>query len=115
MNIEISKELLSAILDKEVTNIEKGCTENELKVGAYFGVARQSFYISINELEKKCLRWGWGKGYSFEIIPFCVGIVNLETYEEKSFRYTKKDMQNKIPFLSKYTFIACQWILDKQK
>ena len=115
MDIEISKELLSEVLGREVTNIEKGCTENELKIGAYFGVARQSFHINIDELEKRCLRWGWGKGYSFDVIPFCIGVINLETNEEKYFRYEKEDMLNKIPFLSKYTFKACQWILDNLK
>ena len=30
----VSKELLSEVLGKEVTNIQKGCTENELKITA---------------------------------------------------------------------------------
>lgn len=135
MNIEISKELICEVLENDINF--KDCDSFEVieiiepnilirYCYPYYdnygpdGVCDCSFketesYINIDELEKKCLRWAWDKGYSFEIIPFCVGIVNLETDEQKSFRYTKEDMQNKIPFLSKYTFIACQWILDNQK
>lgn len=114
MEIEISKELLSEVLGIKVILVDTKYTSSTNRV-RYVTPDTNDYYIHCYDLEKKCLRWGCDKGYSFEIIPFCVSIVNLETDEQKSFRYIKEDIENKIPFLSQYVFKACQWILDNKK
>ena len=68
------------------------------------------YMINIYELAHKCKEWAWDKGYSFEIIPFCVSIFNLETQKEEAFRYDLQDMKGKVPFLNKYIFKACEHI-----
>jgi len=109
----INKKLLSEIL-----NIEEICEYRESVNIIWVADAMSCCGLiayNIAELEKKCLRWAWEKGYSFDIIPFCVSVVNLKTNEEKTFRYTKEDMLNKVPFLSKYTFEASEWIFNNIK
>ena len=110
----IRKNLLSNVLEKEVTNIEKGCTENELKITAYFGIVRQSFYFNIYELADLCKKWIEKTSiYSFII---CEGVVYVDSsnslLNEGGFYFDKK--------FYKHTEIeniltACQWLFENKR
>jgi hypothetical protein len=101
----ISKELLSEVLGNKVTNISNGCTEDELKVSAYFGVVRQSFYINVWELSHKCKNWALSKGYEIVVLSHSIKIYknSHEVYYDEAINYD----------VSKF-FKACQWILGKK-
>ena len=113
----ISKELLSEVLGKEVTNIQKGCTENELKITAYFGDARQSFHINIYELAHKCKECVISKGYDVLSGGLEAGLYSCYIdYSDK--RYTLQMNPLHYEFADtepEAIFKACQWILDNKE
>lgn len=121
----ISKELLSQALKLHNYPFDLSIDGSYLKFSHYvdyisnnpiepYQSSKSDDNINIHELAHKCKEWAWGEGYVLTIIPFCVEAMSLETGETKTFRYSNEDMQNKIPFLSKYDFLACQWILDNK-
>ena len=110
MDIKISEDLMSAVLDKEVTNIEKGCTENELKVGAYFGVARQSFHINIYELAHKCKSWAYEQGYLIGLNSR-QGVTLIDINTNNVLRFISI---NDLSLLIRFELNLCQWILENK-
>lgn len=60
--IEISKELLSEVLEREVTDFEYW-DNNEYRCTAYFDGFRQRFFLNIYELAHKCKEWALSKDY----------------------------------------------------
>ena len=104
-----SKELLSEVLGKEVTNIQKGCTENELKITAYFGNVRQSFHINIYELAHKYKEWA--KSQKLFILSFPSPNEGLEGYWANLTNNTHRAFAATEP---EAIFKACQWILDNR-
>ena len=109
----ISKELLSEVLGKEVTNIQKGCTENELKITAYFGDARQSFHINIYELAYKCKEWAYENDYYiYSIVTFAAEGSCYLTHENNiSKRLKTFDSDTEQEAILK----ACEYILNNIK
>ena len=108
--MEISKELLSEVLGEKV-NCCGFVNKNILKVKFNKG---HSYNINIHELAHKCKEWVIKEGYIIHEMPYCVHLIQVENEIEKTFRYEKEDMQNKKPYLPKYTFKACEWILNNK-
>lgn len=58
-----SKELLSEVFGREVSEIKNTCTDKEIVIIAYFDGFRQAFTMNIYELAFKCKEWALSKGY----------------------------------------------------
>ena len=112
---KISKELLSAVLGSEVTNIEKGCIEKEIKVTAYFDDARQRFHLNIHELAHKCKEWACIQGYDCLSDTTIIGRCNSHLFKSGQFMNKSVCLES---FLGntecESIFIACEWILDNE-
>ncbi len=104
----ISKELLEAVLDKEIQYIR---TLNSNEIEYTSGVWRN---INIDELAQKCREWAWNNGYVSNSIMFfdfesnktyscAVAIANILDWE--------KFEADSGP---EAVFEACEWILKKE-
>ena len=103
---EISKELLSEVLDCNCTEIYP-IQDNELAYQA-FGVS----YINIYELAHKCKEWAYKRGFLYwyensglfiKIMYSCKVDFVIDIGEYKK------------PFEIDIDFKACQWILDNKE
>ena len=63
----ISKELLSEVFGREVSEIKNTCTDKEIVIIAYFDGFRQAFTMNIYELAFKCKEWALSEGYIIEV------------------------------------------------
>ena len=68
----ISKELLSEVFGREVTDFEH-YDNNVYRCTAYFDGFRQRFFLNIYELAHKCKEWIINKGY---VLKLCYVLEN---------------------------------------
>lgn len=109
----ISKELLSAILNREVTEFK---TQEDNYKPSVIGYKykdwelRHYTEINIHELAHKCLVYGWENMY--EITPRVMGaeIMCLKTGYQLHI-VQREDVENPEMFDPRFVIKACQWIL----
>ena len=108
----ISKELLSDVLEIHITKIEdiKKISNNKIRVNGI------NMYedINIHELAHKCKNCAFDKGFHISENEFCIRIKRLSTGEFKVYEYSEEEQTDGIVFKPKYTFKACEWILDNK-
>ena len=113
----ISKELLSEVLEREVTDFEYW-DNNEYRCTAYFDGFRQRFFLNIYELAHKCKEWIINKGY---VLKLCYVLENdtrelcfIETTLLRSNQYSSDyydiDSKTEVEAVIK----ACEWILNSK-
>lgn len=106
-----SKELLSAVLNKEVTNIDQSCAESELKITAYFDDCRQVFTLNIYELSHKCKEWADNRGYT--IVAYISGNKGWsELKYERNFKPVHSVTTASADSEPEAIFKSCQYILN---
>lgn len=102
----ISKELLSEVLNLNITYIERCNNSIIYKISVY----DREEEVNIYELAYKCKEWAFDNGYYLTIYNDAIDIILqtncklIENITDDSFKYS--------PML---VFKACQWILDKDK
>lgn len=125
-----SKELFSIVLGEEVKSFDPApiidenhnckpmlmCIVMEDKIDL-FGITR---WYDIYELLNKCKEWVKSLGYCVSILDrpneLCTVTLSygIDFDYSKSFSY-KKDIDGGLPSDVGSIFLACQWVLDRQK
>ena len=107
-----SKELLSEVFGREVSEIKNTCTDKEIVIIAYFDGFRQAFTMNIYELAFKCKEWAFDKGFV------------LKSYKKQgalsgTYHYAIDINENVAEWLSnteqEAIFKACEWIMEQTK
>lgn len=117
MNDVISKELLSEVLDKEVTNIKMHHINDEYIYFDYIGKQSRivnEVSIDIYKLAHKCKEWAYKQGYilmstirtnsSLAICEFSKS--GKHDYEDELYNNFRAHTEHEAVFL------ACEWILE---
>ena len=117
----ISKELLSEVFGREVSEIKNTCTDKEIVIIAYFDGFRQAFTSNIYELAFKCKEWALSEGYIIE-----VGVhptIKKDRSDRDYFYKITTDRGQRL--ISKFVeiikteheaiFLACEYILKETK
>ena len=108
--IEISKELLSEVLNKNVKRILHLKVDNQINYEIDAGFRD----INIYELAHKCKEYLLDEGYYIIIHPFKVELFEKDTNSFiRAFKYPIQDKA--IPYDIKREIQACQWILDNKE
>ena len=104
----ISKELMSKVLNLNITYIERYNNSIIYKISVY----DREEEINIYELAHKCKEWAILNHYDFTILIDTVVIYNegIQIYTI----YNTLEDDNFIPFDPIYEIKACQWILDNK-
>jgi hypothetical protein len=100
MSNEISKELLSEVLETKAFDIEISNSTVVCLIGN-----GSEYRININELEKKCIKWAIAQGYQFQTYYQCD--------DSESWHIGKCGMGWDL-HISESCIEACQWILDNK-
>lgn len=124
----ISKELLSEVLEREVTDFEYW-DNNEYRCTAYFDGFRQRFFLNIYELAHKCKEWAFYT-YKISVSSFKSGSFYLKEFnqiKDNSEYWVELDTASidceiniddsgifKSCSEHEAIFKACQWILDNK-
>lgn len=114
MEFKISKELLSEVLGREVTDFEHW-DNNEYRCTAYFDGFRQRFFINIYELAYKCKEWALVKGYIIKSEPYDYN--EDSTFSGGYFYITRVNNMHSCPNCGanksevQAVIDACEWIL----
>lgn len=115
--MNISKELLSEVLDKEVTNIKMHHSNDEYIYFDYIGKQSRlanEVSIDIYKLAHKCKKWATEKGYEIVETAFMIRIKRVGQDKQKIWEYPREMQDAGIYFSPSFTFKACQWILDNK-
>ena len=112
----ISKELLSKVLGLKVWKVLE-CDTNTLRYcicpNKDADPSEYIFSINIHELTHKCIIYAWGEMY--DISPRVMGAViyaQMTIYQLHIVQ--REDLENPKPFDPRFTFKACQWLLDNK-
>lgn len=111
--IEISKELLSEVLNVEISEVTGMLThKNNKSLLSYItkncSINEGKELINIYELSFKCKEWAYSKGYSYLGNK---GLINIYSKTETIVAITDKNVIN---WFDVYIdFKACEWILNK--
>jgi hypothetical protein len=110
----ISKEVLSKILDRDILvySIKGRKGSKVLKYSTGYADHNQHS-INIYELVHKCILYAWDNMY--EITPRVMGaeIICLKTGYQLHI-IQREDIENPQPFDPRFTFKACEWILNNK-
>ena len=112
----ISKELLSAVLGRVITDIEKDYFKfepncNDWRITARFDGFNQRFFMNIHELAHKCKEWAKDKNYILKSFiggrSFCIieSLIGKEVVVDAKIADTEPEA----------IFKACQWIMEQNK
>lgn len=113
MNYLPSKELLTAIRNDKYIVIDIDTSDiADSKIG-YLLDNNQWYFINIYELAHKCILYAWDNFY--EITPRVMGaeIMCLKTGYTVHTIY-REEIEKPEKFDARYTYKACQWILDNR-
>lgn len=105
-NIEISKELLSEVLNHTVI-LEIDIDFEDSKVG-YLLDNKNWYFINIYELAHKCKEWAFKQGYSYLGNK---GLINIYSKTGTMVAITDKNVVNWFDIY--IDFKACEWILKE--
>jgi len=112
----ISKEVLGEVLGLKIWKIV-GCDFNTLRYCIYPNKgddpSEYTFPINIHDLAHKCIVYAWNEMY--DISPRVMGteIVCLKTGYQLHI-VQREDLENPKLFDPRFTFKACQWLLDNK-
>ncbi len=115
----ISKELLSEVLGYKILSVK------DLKDGRNnisfdherinnMGLISDYDFINSHELAHKCILFAWDNNYAINPRVMGAEIVCLKTGYQKHI-VQREDIENPIKFDVRFTFKACQWILENKE
>ena len=101
----ISKELLSAVLNCDITSVN---IDSQFK---NYIIVNKHRTMNIYELAHECKKWAWSEGYGLEELAF-----GVELYEliEGNVSNILKGFEKSKPYNVNLIFQACQWILNNK-